>query len=215
MKPRRCRVVLALGLGLPLGGAAGCASDCACGNPDPCQVTATASVTPGAQTPIGTSEQVFALFNGTCKAPFHWDGAGSSFVTVQPLQGQSTLTVTVAVDLSSARWQTRRATPMCSDTMEAQGTVTLELPEGKIADRRPVTLSASAATGPTALYFRLNEADFGPWIALRKSDPQASLSMDVRVTAMGSSCAGSIELAYERVQGSFGSAAGGPFAAWP
>ena len=177
---RRCaKPLLALGLlGLAscLAPMAGCSSDCGCAVQQ-CQVKTTTAVAWTEQSQLGTPEQLFSSLAGSCQAPFHWAGSGSGAVTVDPPQGQSTLTATVALDSSSARWVTHTSTAMCPDALQVEGTVTLELPEGKIADQRPVTLGASAGSTSTSLSFVLNEKDFGPWVSIRKSE-STNLGLD-------------------------------------
>ena len=213
---RRCaKPLLALGLASCLAPLAGCSSDCGCAVQQ-CQVKTTTAVAWTEQSQLGTPEQLFSSLAGSCQAPFHWAGSGFGAETVDPPQGQSTLTATLALDSSSARWVTHTSTAMCPDALQVDGTVTLELPEGKIADQQPVTLGASAESVSTSLSFVLNQKDFGPWVSIRKSDPQTSLQMTIKMTALNLGCSGEIQLGSSTPQGN-GAASGavGRFAAWP
>jgi hypothetical protein len=129
------------------------------------------------------------------------------------VQGQSTLTATLVLDPSTARLVTQ--TPAsCPNLLQVDGTVTLALPEGKVADQRPITLSASPGLAPASLSFVLTESDLGPWVSLRKSDPASSLGMSIEVTELGRGCSGQITLTSQKVQNGVGSGMGGPFASW-
>jgi hypothetical protein len=190
----------------------GCSSNCGCVEQQ-CQAKTTTPVAWTEQSHLGTPEQLFSSLAGSCQAPFHWADSGA---TVDPPQGQSTLTATVALDSSSARWVTYTNTGLCPEALQVDGTVTLELPEGKIADQRPVTLGASAGTVTSRLSFVLNEEDFGPWVSIRKSDPQTSFRMTIDMTTINSGCSGEIQLGSSTSQGNNATVgAVGRFAAWP
>jgi hypothetical protein len=181
-----------------------------------CRVTETTPVTWTEQTAFGSPEAVFASLVGTCQAPFSWDGSGfSGTVTAVPAQGQSTLTATVAVDSSSARWVTNApAGCLTPALLQVDGTVTLELPEGKVAYQQPVTINASSGAPPTSLSFSLQEGSFGPWVSLLKKDSQSTLAMSVQLTSPGRGCSGQIILNWQKAQNGTGSGASGPFATW-
>jgi hypothetical protein len=119
----------------------------------------------------------------------------------------------VALNPASARLVTH--TPAgCPDTLQIDGTATLVLPEGSVADQQPFTISASAAMPPTALSFVLKEADFGPWVSIQKSDPSSTLSMPITVTPLGRACSGQVGLGSQTVKNGVGSGGGGPIASW-
>jgi hypothetical protein len=185
-----------------------------CSPSEQCKTIATTPVAWTDQTVVGSPAELFSSLAGTCQAPFHWDGSGwGGAATIAPLQGQSTLAATVAVDPSSARLVTQ--TPeFCPSLLQADATVTLVLPEGAIATARPVTVSATAGAAPTKLGLVLNEAEFGPWVSIQKADPVSTLAMSISVTAVARGCSGNIILSLQRVEGNTGSATGGDFAAW-
>jgi hypothetical protein len=202
-------------LGLCLVPAAGCSSgECACLD---CQTRSVTLVAWTDQTALGSPEALFSPFPGTCQAPFRWDASGwSTMVTVEPVQGESTLTATVVLQQSSARWLIRT---QCPNALQVDGTVTLELPEGTVAEQRPVTISAEAGMIPTSLEFALKEEEFGPWVSISKSDPASTLSMSIQVTALAQACSGQIRLTSQTVSNGGGGAnaasgADGPFATW-
>jgi hypothetical protein len=198
-------------LGFWGGPAAGCTTD------PPCQPSAKAALAWTEQTALGTPEQLFSPFAGSCQAPFHWSsGDESGILSVDPPQGQSTVTVTVAVDSTSAR-RVIETPASCPSLLQVDGTVTLELPEGKVADQRPVTLSALMASGlaaPASFSFALDEKDFGPWVSIRKSDPQISLGMTIWVTALDLACSGEIQLSWRGARGDVSLGGTGQFATW-
>jgi hypothetical protein len=166
------------------------------------------------QTPLGSPEALFSRFSGSCQAPFHWDasGWGAGTVTVEPPQGQSTLTATVALDLSSASWVTQSGTGMCPPSaLAVQGTVTLELLEGEVVHQQPVTIGAVPGMTPTRLNFGLEEGGWGSWVSIRKTDPQSSISMLIEVTPLAEGCSGQMILNW---QNRSGSGAVGIFATW-
>jgi len=213
---RRCAThLIALAFALPPAGCSS-ASDEGTRNADglQCRASTTTAVGWTEATALGTPEALFAPFAGTCQAPFTWDGSGhAGQVTVAPLQGQSTLTATAAVDPATARLVTQ--TPAaCPTQLQADGTLTLALPEGNIASQQPFTLSASAGTVPTSLSFTLPEASFGPWVSITKADPQSSVSQSIQVTALSRACSGQVILGWQKVENGTGTAMGGPLAAW-
>jgi len=179
-----------------------------------CEVGATTPVAWDEQTALGSPAQLFSSFAGTCQAPFAWDASGwGTSLTVAPRQGQSTVTVTVALDPASARLQTREPAS-CPDVLLIDGVATLDLPEGKVADRQPFTLSATGGSAPAALTFTIKEADFGAWVSVQKSDPSSTVAMSVMVTDLGRACSGEVGLRTEVVHDGIGSGAGGPLASW-
>ena len=179
-----------------------------------CQPSSTTPVAWTDQTALGSPEAIFSPFAGTCQAPFRWDGSAfASAIVVEPTQGASTLTATVVLDPSTARWVTQ--TPAtCSNLLEVDGTVTLALPEGKVADQRPVTISTSAGLAPTGLALSLREEEFGPWVSIGKTDPASSLAMSITVSAIARGCSGQVILSSQRVSNGMGSGGAGPFASW-
>jgi hypothetical protein len=166
------------------------------------------------QTALGSPQELFSSFPGSCQTPFQWDAsAWSGTLTVTPPQGLSRITATVALNPASARLVTH--TPAsCPDTLQIDGAATLELPEGKVADQQPFTISASAGLAPTALSFVLKEADFGPWVSIQKSDPSSTLSMPITVSPLGRACSGQVGLSSQTVSNGVGSGGGGPIASW-
>jgi hypothetical protein len=188
--------------------AAGCSSP----RDDACHTVTTTPVGWTEQTPAGSPEALFSSFSGTCQAPFRWDASGwAGIATVEPPQGQSTLTATVALDSSSARWVA--GTGMCQSLLQVDGTVTLALPEGEVAHQQPVTIGADPGEVTTSLSFALQEKDFGSWVSVQKSNPQSSLSMLVGVTALARGCSGEVTLNTQSGTGE-GFGAAGRFATW-
>jgi len=215
METNRGRALVVLALGLLLGPLAGCPASEQCSKCGlECKVSTTTSVAWIEQTALGSPEQLFSSFAGSCQASFQWDASGwSGALNVAPPQGQSTLTATVVLNPASARLVTH--TPSgCPDTLQIDGAATLVLPEGKVADQQPFTISASAGMAPTALSFVLKEADFGPWVSLQKLDPSSTLSMTITVTPLGRACSGQVSLSSQTVKNNVGSAMGGPLASW-
>ena len=179
--PRRVRLLVALGLCLGLLTSCHISDDCLECVLE-CTVTATTPVAWTEQTALGSPAQLFSSFEGTCQAPLRWDASGwSSALTVTPPRGQSTITATVALNPASARLVTHTPASACPDTLQIDGVATLDLPEGKVADSQPFTLSASAAMPPTTLSFSVKEGDLGPWVSIRKSDPAGTVSMPITI----------------------------------
>ena len=215
METNHGRAILVVALGLCLGPLAGCPASEQCSKCGlECKVSTTTPVAWTEPTALGSPEQLFSAFAGTCQAPFQWDAsAWSGTVTVTPPQGQSTLTATVALNAASARLVTHTAAS-CPDTLQIDGTATLELPQGKVADQQPFTLSASAGMAPTAISFVLKESDFGPWVSIQKLDPSSTLSLPITVSPPGRACSGQVGFSSQTVKNGVGSGAGGPFASW-
>jgi len=207
-------------LGLCLGSASGCSSSSSvnpCGKcADTCVVSATTPVGWSDQTSLGSPEQHFSPFAGTCQAPFHWDASGwGSSLTVVPVQGTSTLTATVVVDSTSARLLTHaQGQALCPDVLEIDGVATLDLPEGKVADHQPFTLSVTAGLEPGLISFVVKEADIGAWVSIKKPDPASTLSMSITVGALARGCSGQVGLSTQVVHNGVGNGGGGPLGSW-
>jgi len=215
METNRGRAAVLVALGLCVGSLTGCPASDQCEKCGlACEVLATTPVAWTEQTALGSPEQLFASFAGSCQAPFQWDASGwGSTLTIVPVQGQSTLTATVTLDTASARLLTH-TTGGCPDVLQIDGTATLDLPEGKVADQQPFTIGASAGLIPSTLGFVLKEESFGPWVSIQKSDPSATLSMSVTVSPPGLACSGQIGLGTQTIKGNVGSGSGGPLGSW-
>jgi hypothetical protein len=181
---------------------------------DSCTVGATTPVAWTEQTALGSPEQLFSGFAGTCQAAFQWDASGwGSTLTVVPPKGSSTIRATVELDTATARLATHTQT-YCPDVLQIDGLATLVLPEGVIADHQPFTLSATAGIQLVSLAFTVKEASFGPWASVQKQDPSATLSMPITVDAMARGCSGHVGLSTQVVHDGMGSGAGGPLGSW-
>ena len=64
------------------------------------------------------------------------------------------------------------------NALQVDGTVTLELPEGTVAEERPVTISAEAGMIPTSLEFALKEEEFGLWVSISILINKHALNVD-------------------------------------
>jgi hypothetical protein len=191
-----------------------------------CVVTATTPVAWTATTPLGTPEQLFAHFAGTCQAPFTWDGSGwvklFNLVNLSPPSGNETLTTTVAIDTATARLIDRKAnntqrtgTPQpCGHLLEVDATVSLSLPSGIIANKQKVTLAATSDKGPATVTLTLPEAQFGTWITVEKIGSTTSLGMQIELEPVGKMCAGRIGLEIQNKVGNIGGVTFGFFASW-
>ena len=181
-----------------------------------CQLVSTTPVAWNQETGMGTPQERFADFAGSCQAPFQWDGRPwSDALTALPLQGQSTITVSVALEKSSGRWLTFSPPALveCASQLQLDGTVTLDLPEGNVAHQRPFTLTASNWQLPSTLTAPLDEQDFGSWVSIRMLDQVAAFSGAANVSPVALACSGQVLLGYRRSQEG-GSAAVGPLATW-
>src|SRR5512138_2078856 len=105
LQPHLPRALLLAVFALALAPLAGCPTGerCSlCG--DNCQVSTTTPVAWTEQTALGSPEQLYSSFAGTCQAPFEWDASPwSGALAVVPRAGESTLSATVALDPTSAR----------------------------------------------------------------------------------------------------------------
>jgi hypothetical protein len=180
-----------------------------------CEVLATTPVAFSESTALGSPEQLFAPFAGTCQAPFHWDASGASdAVVVTPAQGDSTISATVTLDPASARLVTYTAPAMCPDRLLIDGRATLTLPAGQVAAPQSFTLSGSPGMAPRELGFTIAEAALGPWITLQKTDPASTVSLTVSLSPIGQACAGQVRLAWSKVASGSGVGWSGSFAGW-
>lgn len=182
------------------------------GGGDACNVTSTSPVAWADPTDLGVPSTLFSPFIGTCQAPFKWDATRWSDVVVAPVQGQSVLTASVLVDPASVRWA--RRSMGCGDLLEADGMVTLTLPEGQVASAQPITLVASGGEPPSTFRFTLKEESFGPWISIQKVNPAATVWMTFQVSAPTRACSGAIMLNYQLVSGNTAMGSGAQMASW-
>jgi hypothetical protein len=179
---------------------------------DACEVISTSPVAWSDPTALGVPSTLFAPFVGTCQAPLKWDAGGLTELLVAPVRGQSILTATVVVDQTSVRRASR--TLGCGDVLEADGTVTLTLPEGQVTNNQPVTLVASGGETPSTLRFTLKEESFGPWVSIQKVNPATTSWMTFQVSAPTRACSGTIMLNYELVSGKVAMGSGAQLASW-
>jgi hypothetical protein len=143
-----------------------------------CNVVSTTAVPWTDSTPLGIPQEVFSPFAGACQAPFTWDASEWPEVTVVPVKGTSTITVTVALDQGSAR-RVARTPAGCGDLLEVDGAVTLELPEGTVASQQSVTLTKSTGAGLIMWTLALKEESFGSWISIHNPDPVKTVGSGV------------------------------------
>jgi len=190
-----------------------------------CLVTSTTPLAWTATSVWGTPEQVFARFAGTCQAPFDWNSSWSGYsLSVAPPSGADTLTATVDIDTTSARWKAQRALPSgplemrpaCDGLLEVDASVSLVLSSGAVVAEKKVTLSARSAQAPTLITLSLSEAQFGNWISIAKKKVASAetLWMDIQVYPVGASCAGSVRLVIEQPPGDAQSGISGRLASW-
>ena len=208
MPAYNCRAAWLVVLGLCLAPTTGCALTGGQGDPaNPCQGSPLTPVAWTAQTEMGSPETRFCPFAGTCQATFNWEASGASTsVTVDPVRGESTLTATVILQPSTAR--------SCPSALQVDGTVTLELAEGKLAEQRPITLSALTRQSSPTLSFNLKEEEFGTWTSIQKSDPASSLDMLIEMAPLTEVCVGSVSLNAQSVSNAPGTKLLAPLATW-
>jgi hypothetical protein len=189
-----------------------------------CVVVSTTAFGWTEQTAAGTPEAAFASMSGACEAPFAWDATGwSGTLTVTPATGRSTLTATVTVDQTSARWVELGAAPdappayayLCGGgSLEVDATVTLELPDGTVVRDQVATLGVSAGQPAPTIDFLVDPASQGDWVSIAAPEG-TSVRMAVRMTPIAGACTGEVSLSAETAQGSgMIGVAQAPFATW-
>lgn len=186
-----------------------------------CKVVSTTALGWTEQTELGTPSEVFGALGGSCEAPFQWDGSGwSDMATVDPVTGQSTLSVTVEIDEGSARLvrmepEDSTLLVLCGSTLEVDAEVTLELAEGPIVRAEPMTISVYDSSTSPRITFSLAQGEFGDWVSVETESASAEVSMSVEMMPVGQACAGSMGLSVQVSQGGMGTGAGQlGFATW-
>lgn len=175
--------VAILGLGLA---AVGCSvTDGGSPKADPCQDTAV-PIAWTDSTDMGTPEDRFCGYSGTCTADLSWDwSGGDGLATVAPAQGQTTVRTTVEVQPSTARG--------CASTLQVDAWVTLEIGGTIIAKQRPVLLTVTGRQ-TSSITFALNQEDLRSWISIQNVDPAQTLEVSVDMAPLTRACVGGIAI---------------------
>ena len=191
-----------------------------------CEVLSSTPVEWTEQTEAGVPEEVFSgVASGSCEAPFTWDGAGWSMVTIAPASGSGTLHSTLDLDRASARVVTRGPLPdappayqqLCASTyLEVDATVDLALDDATVVEDQPVVISGTASNPPTTISFAVDDSAQGDWISVETDDPSTTSSMQVTMSTSAENCAGEIALQVQQSTGpnSAIGAVQGTFASW-
>ena len=197
---------------------------------DQCVVQSTTPVGWSEATDLGTPEEVFAPVAGTCEAPFAWDGSAADTLTLDPIAGQSTLTVTVDIDEASARLVETEKAPdaggivFCGATLEVDATVKLLLVQGELVEEQQVTLSVMKSSGLPSegpyVSFSVPGEDVGDWVSIAPRNDDTTVTLTFTVAPLGEACAGEVILMSETrldggsTAGGVGVGAAGSFASW-
>ena len=175
------------------------------GDDDKCEVVATTPVGWTETTPLGTLEVAFSNMDGTCEAPLVWDGTdwGGTLV-VAPEKGESIVTATVVIDKASGRVIERKPTSSggvvdCPTSLEIDASVTLETPDGWLTRQQPITLQAFDDSGARFIDFGLSQEELGDWVSVTTADPNATVSMSIRMMPLSLACVGEVALMHEIV----------------
>ena len=192
------------------------------GGDDRCVVVSTTPVGWLDETELGTSEAVFGAVSGTCQAPFVWDGSGwGDMITVTPASGESTVTVTVEVDETSARSVERAPAPSVSSMegmvcdpplLEVDATVTLALTDGTSWEMPATVMITAGWQTPWIEVATLVPADLSEWVSIVPAD-DVSPSLYLQLSPPAEECVGEIQLQAETSDGGV-VAAVSAFASW-
>ncbi len=196
------------------------------GGDDRCVVVSTTPVGWLDETELGTPEAVFGAVSGTCQAPFVWDGSGwGDTITVTPASGESTVTVTVEVDETSARSVERAPAPSVSSMegmvcdpplLEVDATVTLALTDGTSWQVPATAGVTSFSSGTPGVYdAELDPDDLSEWVSIVPAEG-VSAAMYLNLAPFADGCAGEIQLmAAQTTDGGEALIVGQPaFASW-
>jgi hypothetical protein len=223
---------VALGLGLAaltLGGCDSIADDgeggdppgCGgtrCGDLDPCADAGTEAVD-WMQTLDGgdSPEQVFASAEGSCEAPFTWDGAGHEPHTVDPPSGESTVTVTVELDRDSARVNrstSRGATgSRCEAVLAVDGRASVRTDDGVFDDEADVTLTVRESGGSSSFGFQVALEDIGGTLSVALGERESG-TLSYQLSGADAACAGEVNLGITSSRGNLGMSSRGTLASW-
>jgi hypothetical protein len=152
---------------------------------DPCQDTAT-PIAWTDSTDMGTPQDRFCGYSGTCTADLSWDwSGGDGLATVAPVQGQTTVRTTVGLESSTARG--------CSSALQVDAWVTLELGGKIVAEQRPVLLTATGRQ-TSSITFAVKEEDLRSWLSIQSVDPGQALEVSVDMAPLTSACVGGIAI---------------------
>jgi len=193
------------------------------GGDDRCVVVATTPVGWLDETELGTSEAVFGAVSGTCQAPFIWDGSGwGDTITVTPASGESTVTVTVEVDETSARSVEQAPAPSVSPMegmicdhpwLEVDAMVTLALADGTSWQMPAKAVITAGWQTPWIEAADLDPADVSEWVSIVPADG-VSATVSLTMAPLADGCVGQIVLMEQSPDGSMATTASSAFASW-
>ena len=186
-----------------------CASDPCCAS---CEIISVSDVAWNAETALGAPEAIFAEVEGTCEAPFSWNGGRlSEVLDIEPESGESTVTVSVSLDHTSARIVKQRPKGTggdisCPTVLEVSGRVSLSLPEGIIFENHETRVvyveeqGASAGTPTLWITGTVTVDDLKDWVVVG-AEEGTSVTASFDIMPLRTECAGTIGLRADAEKG--------------
>jgi hypothetical protein len=165
----------------------------------------------------GSAEEAFGSVEGSCEAPFTWDGAGWEPNRVEPPSGQTTVTVRVELDRQSARLghvdSGGRTGPGCEDVLSVEGHASVRTADGAFDDEADVTLQYRESHGPSTFGFQVALEDLGGTLAV-ELEGDARGSLGYTLSGADAACAGDVRLNITTSRDGIGMASSGTLASW-
>jgi hypothetical protein len=185
--------------------------------PDPCADAGSEAVAWDEPLDFGDSaEQIFGGVEGSCEAPFVWDGEGAG-TSIEPPRGESTVTVTVELDRQSVRVHRRLqrgvGTIGCEPTLTVDGHVSVRTEDGVFDDEADVTLTYGERTGLGTISYVVELQDLGGTLSAELGERERG-GLFYESSGADSACAGRILLGFESSRGGETTSSIGRFASW-
>jgi hypothetical protein len=177
------------------------------------------SVSWDAPSAIGVSPaEAFSALAGSCTATIVWDGSPSNGAAViEPLRGQSTITVNVQLDPSSAVLVSSPVSD-CSSYLQAAASVRLETEDGNFLEEREVVVRYDAQSGAAPIRFEVRSSETSGSLSIEPVDGGGEVRLDYEVSPLTEGCAGRVLLSVSQTDatgaGGGSAASTGAFASW-
>jgi len=197
------------------------------GGEEDCRITSSRAIEWAEAGPFGVSpESAFSEVEGSCRAPFAWEGNDWSELSVDPVSGQSVIDVTVSIDRQSAILVEREVEKgacgpgFCPSYLEVSGQVNLKTADGTLDEREQVTInymdssSYGLPTSPPTVRWSRAPDELNGTLSIRSSRKNTSVRLSFEIMPVQKDCAGRVLLGSETCDGKECKGGGGIFATW-
>jgi hypothetical protein len=168
----------------------------------------------------------FSNFEGSCEAPFQWDGSDwSDELTVDPVSGNSSVKVTVSIDRQSAYLVEREddedadglAMP-CPALLEISGHVALVTDDGSLDEQQEVTITYTDSSpyrmgnSSPIIQWNITPQELNGTLDIEPANENTKIKMSFEIMPVQVDCAGRVRLS--AVTDMSSGVAQGDFATW-